>query len=228
MDAHITNTPAKARTDVSPPGTAPAARPPAIAPGTVRRLGLGLAAGTLIWAVSIFLFDPTAGGTEGRIGDLAGLAFQLGLFGLLAVQMRTRAGGTSRVSAVMLKVEVVLLALASAWSLLHAILPEAAGDGVVLAVLDVFWPLSMLGMFVISVKLVLARRWRGSLRWWPLVAESWGVVTVPVFALLGEAASRWVGGGHLLVGYAVLGLLLAWRPELTFAGQESPAVQDGK
>ncbi|MEU6408876.1 hypothetical protein [Microbispora sp. NPDC046933] len=214
MEPHYTTTPARARTDVRagapvPPETGPAP----ITVGRVRRLGLGLAAGTLIWAVTIFLFDPSADGTAGRIGDLGGLAFQIGLFGLLTVQSRTGATGTSRTSVIMLRTEAVLLALASVWSLLHAILPEAAGDGVLLGVLDLFWPLSMLGMFVISVKLLLARRWRGLLRWWPLVAESWGVVTVPAYALVGDAASRWVGGGHLLVGYTVLGLLLARRPE---------------
>ncbi|TQS26673.1 hypothetical protein [Microbispora sp. KK1-11] len=211
MEPHFTTTPARARTDVRA-GTAVRGGPAPISEGGVRRLGLGLAAGTLIWVVTIFLFDPSAGGTAGRIGDLGGLAFQIGLFGLLAVQSRTGATGTSRTSVIMLRTEAVLLALASVWSLLHAILPEAAGDGVLLGVLDLFWPLSMFGMFVISVKLLAARRWRGLLRSWPLVAESWGVVTVPAYVLVGDAASRWVGGGHLLVGYTVLGLLLALRP----------------
>ncbi|WP_182902734.1 hypothetical protein [Microbispora sp. H10830] len=212
MEPHYTTTPARARTDVRG-GTPAPAGPAPITADRVRRLGLGLAAGTLIWVVTIFLFDPSAGGTAGRIGDLGGLAFQIGLFGLLVVQSRTGATGTSRASVIMLRIEAVLLALASMWSLLHAILPEAAGDGALLGVLDLFWPLSMFGMFVISVKLLPARRWRGLLRWWPLVAESWGVVTVPAYVLVGDAASRWVGGGHLLVGYTMLGLLLALRPE---------------
>ncbi|XVQ82133.1 hypothetical protein ACQP2K_25085 [Microbispora siamensis] len=212
MEPHYTTTPARARTDVRGATPVPAGPAP-ITVGGIRRLVLGLAAGTLIWAVTIFLFDPSASGTAGRIGDLGGLAFQIGLFGLLHVQSRTGAAGTSRGAVIMLRIEAVLLALASVWSLLHAILPEAAGDGLLLGVLDLFWPLSMLGMFVISVKLLVARRWRGLLRWWPLVAGSWGVVTVPAYALVGDAASRWVGGGHLLVGYTMLGLLLARRPE---------------
>ncbi|MGP3962007.1 hypothetical protein ACTWPT_39070 [Nonomuraea sp. 3N208] len=40
------------------------------------------------------------------------------------------------------------------------------------------------------------------------------MVTVPLFILVGEDASRWVGGGHLLLGYATLGVLLALRPAL--------------
>jgi hypothetical protein len=75
----------------------------------------------------------------------------------------------------------------------------------------------MLGMFVIGIKVAFAGRWRGVLRAWPLVAETWAVVTVPAFLILGEPVSSWVGGAHLLVGYATLGALLALRPELTGA-----------
>ncbi|GIH80884.1 hypothetical protein [Planobispora longispora] len=212
MNAHISTTPARARTDV-PAGDRPSA-PAAIAPAAVRRLGIALTAGTLAWATSIFLFGTVNEGLPERIGDLTGLAFQLGVFALLAVQIRTRATGVSRASRIMLKVELVLLGLAGVWSLLHGLLPEPAQDHAALSALDAFWPLSMLGMMIIGVKLAVAGRWRGALRWWPLIAESWAVVTVPTFAVFGDDVSRWVGGGHLLIGYATLGVLLALRPGL--------------
>jgi hypothetical protein len=60
----------------------------------------------------------------------------------------------------MLRVEYVLLALASTWTVLHGLVPSFRDD-LWLAVLDVFWPLSMLGMAVIGVKVALAGRWRG-------------------------------------------------------------------
>ncbi|NRQ33366.1 hypothetical protein HII36_16135 [Nonomuraea sp. NN258] len=217
MDAQFSTTPARARTDVDAWPPVPG-RPP-IAARTVRRLGLALTAGTLAWAASIFMYGTVNTGFEQRVGDLTGLAFQLGVFALLTVQIRTRATGTSRVARVMLKVELALLGLASLWSLLHGVLPESAQDGVALAVLDVFWPLSMLGMMVIGVKLALAGQWRGPLRWWPLVAETWGVVTVPLFIAVGEEGARWVGGGHLVIGYAALGALLALRPELVLPAE---------
>ncbi|GAA3446458.1 hypothetical protein [Planomonospora venezuelensis] len=212
MNTHISTTPARARTDV-PAHDRPSA-PGGITPSAVRRLGLALTAGTLAWATSIFLFGTVNEGFAERVGDLTGLAFQAGVFALLTIQIRTRATGLSRTSRVMLKVELVLLGLASVWSLLHGLLPEPAQDHMALGVLDAFWPLSMLGMMIISVKLAAAGRWRGPLRWWPLIAESWGVVTVPLFIAFGEGASRWVGGGHLLIGYAALGALLALRPGL--------------
>jgi hypothetical protein len=37
---------------------------------------------------------------------------------------------------------------------------------------------------------------------------------VPTFVILGDHVSRWVGATHLVIGYAVLGLLLARRPGL--------------
>jgi hypothetical protein len=58
-----------------------------------------------------------------RITDLTGLAFQLGVMALLTVMMRTQAIGTSRKARIALRVEAVLLSLASIWSLLHAIAP---------------------------------------------------------------------------------------------------------
>ncbi|MEO3814216.1 hypothetical protein ABGB17_34900 [Sphaerisporangium sp. B11E5] len=212
MDPHVSTTPATARTDL--PAREPAHGRPSLTPGTVRGLGLTLTAGTLIWAASIFMLGVAGDGTEERIGDLAGLAFQIGVLALLTVQIRTRATGTSRAARAMLKVELVLLGLASVWSLLHGVLPDPAQDSLALAILDLFWPLSMLGMLVIGIKLAFAARWRGALRWWPLVAESWAVITIPASMIAGEDAATWVGGGHLLVGYATLGVLLALRPEL--------------
>nr|BFE78184.1 hypothetical protein GCM10020093_007850 [Planobispora longispora] len=195
------------------PGRRPALRPRRHRPRRRARLGIALTAGTLAWATSIFLFGTVNEGLPERIGDLTGLAFQLGVFALLAVQIRTRATGVSRASRIMLKVELVLLGLAGVWSLLHGLLPEPAQDHAALSALDAFWPLSMLGMMIIGVKLAVAGRWR-ALRWWPLIAESWAVVTVPTFAVFGDDVSRWVGGGHLLIGYATLGVLLALRPGL--------------
>jgi hypothetical protein len=212
----ISSRPAPARTDVAgtTTGQTLAAAPagPAISPTTVRRVGAGLATGTVLWASTMLAWGGNATGLGGRLGDLGGLAFQLGLFGLLQVQLRTRATGTSRKAVAMIKVEHVLLALASLWSLLHAITPDTGW----LVALDVFWPLSMLGMGIIGIKIALTGRWRGALRAWPLVAESWVFVAVPAFAIFGAGMiSSLVGAGHLLVGYTMLGVLLARRPELT-------------
>jgi hypothetical protein len=132
---------------------------------------------------------------------------------LLQVQLKTRAAGVSNAARRGLKVERVLLALAMVWSLVHGLFPSVR-DETWLAVLDVFWPLSMLGMFIIGIKVAVAGRWRGPARLWSLLAETWAIVTVPTMAILGQAAADIVGPTHLLLGYTTLGLILACRPDL--------------
>lgn len=208
---NVSITPAPARTDGL---TATGKQQPRIAEPEVRRLALGLSAGALAWSVANFAygFEP---GTEAGVKatDLTGFAFQLGVLSLVTLQLRTRATGTSRKAAAMLKVERVLLGLAMVWSLVHGLFPTAR-DEAWLAALDVFWPLSMLGMFVIGIKVAAAGRWCGAARWWPLGAESWAVVTVPALVVLGHGVADIVGAAHLLVGYVTLGLIIALRPGL--------------
>ena len=72
-----------------------------------------------------------------------------------------------------------------------------------------FWPISMLGMFLIGIRIAVAGRWTGLSRFYPLVAESWAVVTVPTMGIFGEGVARWVGAAHLVIGYAVLGQVVA-------------------
>ncbi|GAA3456429.1 hypothetical protein [Dactylosporangium matsuzakiense] len=204
----IRTEPIPARTDNPSPATR---RVP------VRPLALALTAGTLVWAGTMFTVGNNPASSLGlTISDLGGAAFQLGLFALLAIQLRTSATGTSRAARGMLYVEHVLLAVATVWSVLHAI--PSLRDAAFLVPMDVFWPLSMLGMFVIGLKILFTARWRGAARFWPAVAESWAVVTVPTFAVVGSPIADYVGATHLLVGYATLGLILAFRPALTGAG----------
>ncbi|WP_061291088.1 hypothetical protein [Herbidospora cretacea] len=194
--------------------TAPPAPAATLSDTTIRRLALGLSTGALLWSALSFAYGFQPATDLGwLLTDLGGLAFQTGLMCLLALMIRTRATGTSRTARIMLQVERVLLVPAMVWSLLHAVLPgQREADW--LAVLDVFWPLSMLGMFVIGVKVAFAGRWRGLARVWPVVAESWAVVSIPSMGLLGPEAGSLVGAAHLLVGYATLGLIIAFRPEL--------------
>jgi hypothetical protein len=201
----------------STPVSATAAATRAGTAAGVRRAGTFVTAGALIWAASMVTVGNNPSDSLGiTISDLAALPFQAGLFALVTAQLRTGATGLSRVARGMLRVEYVLLSLASLWTVLHGLFP-AARDEVWLAVLDAFWPLSMLGMFIIGVKIAVAGRWKGAARIWPLIAESWAVVTVPAFVLIGDPVASWVGGVHLLIGYAVLGVILARRPELTGA-----------
>ena len=150
------------------------------------------------------------------VNDLGALPFQASLFALVTLQLRTGATGTTRLARAMLRVEYGLLALATLWTVLHGFVPSFRDD-TWLAVLDLFWPLSMLGMAIIGIKIAFAGRWRGPARVWPAVAESWALITVPAMGALGATAGQFVGVGHLLAGYVTLGLILALRPHLTAA-----------
>lgn len=225
--SEITTTPATARTDTrtdtsrsdvasATSSTTPAV-PARITRSAVRRAGVGLAAGAAAFATTFFVYGTADSGLASRISDLGGLALQLGLFGLLAVMLRTGATGHSRFARGMIRFEFGLLSLASIWSVLHAVVPDDMRGAGWLAVLDVFWPLSMLGMFVIGIKVAVAGRWTGLLRVWPLVAESWAVVVLPIMGIFGPTVGGPAAGLHLLLGYGILGVLLARMPERTGA-----------
>ncbi|MEU8661965.1 hypothetical protein [Actinoplanes philippinensis] len=183
----------------------------------VRRTGWALAGAAALWSATYFAFDPQSTDPDVvTLVDLGGLPVQLALIALVTVQLRTGATGVTRVARAMLRVEYALLGLATLWTVLHGLVP-AFRDDLWLGVLDAFWPLSMIGMFVIGVKIAVAGRWRGAARWWPLGAESWVFVTLPAMGIFGATAGRFVGATHLLAGYTALGVLLALRPQLTGA-----------
>ncbi|WP_433291555.1 hypothetical protein ACQP2F_25755 [Actinoplanes sp. CA-030573] len=183
----------------------------------VRRTGRLVAGGAAVWAAAMAVYNPQdTDPTAMLVNDLGALPFQISLFALVTTQLRTAATGTSRLARGLLRVEYALLTLATLWTVLHAAMPGSR-DAVWMHALDMFWPLSMLGMFVIGVKIAVTGRWRGPARFWPVVAESWAVVTVPAMGVFGATVGQFVGVAHLLVGYTTLGLILALRPHLTAA-----------
>jgi hypothetical protein len=207
----ISNTPAPARTDA----TAVSTTRGDLTADPVRRTGVVLAACTATWAVANLAlgFEPDSESAIKTV-DLTGLVFQVGIMALLHLQMRTRATGPKRISARLLRVERVLLSIAMVWSVAHALLPDQR-DAAWMGVLDMFWPLSMLGMFFIGVKVFFAQRWRGKARVWSLLAETWAPMTVPLMGILGhDGGGDLIGGLHLLLGYTTLGVILAARPDL--------------
>jgi len=217
----LSTTPAPARTDAAQgaaPQTVPARTVPThTAPAStrsVRRAGLAVAGGTAAWAAGILAFglNPEEG-WQRLTYDLSSLLFQLGLVALVGVQLRTRATGTGRLARGFLHAEHLLLGMAIVATVAWGLVPSQRESALFLA-LDAFWPLSMLGMAAIGVRIAIAGRWQGLARFWPLGAESWAPVVIPAAALL-SGVSTYIAAGHLLLGYAALGLVLARRPELT-------------
>ncbi len=206
------------------PSTARAVAPPAeetwTAPSpttSVRLGGLAMATGAVAWALGtvVYELDPASDAFP-LAYKASSLVFQLGLVALVAVQLRTRATGTGRPARWFLHAEHAMLGLAIASSLQWMIAPDLSENAFFLA-LDLFWPLSMLGMAAIGIRIAIAGRWRGAARVWPAIAETWALVMFPAMALVNEETTTYISAGHLLLGYTVLGLILATRPELTGA-----------
>ena len=199
----LSHTPAPARSDVATVTAGPATHRPFLTHGRV------LTTGAVAWSASILAVGQDPQSTLGLLvfGLGSGL-FQVGVMFLLRVLWRTRAIGSGRIARTVIRVEAGVLSLAMLSTFVDAIgVSNLEQPGWL--VLDLCWPLSMLGMFLIGIRIAIAGRWHGTSRFWPMVAESWAVVTVPALAVGGETVGQLVGAGHLLVGYAVLGVIVA-------------------
>ncbi len=200
----ISHSPAPARSDVAaaaPTGSGP--RHPYALHGRV------LSAGAVAWAASILAVGQDPHGTLAlAVFGVGSGFFQVGLLFLLRTLWRTQALGEGRLARGVLRFESFAVSMAMASTFVDAIgVSDLSQPGWL--VLDLFWPLSMLGMFLIGIRIAIAGRWRGASRWWPMVAESWAVVTIPAMGIFGQEAGKYVGAFHLLVGYTVLGVIVS-------------------
>ena len=203
----VTQTPAPARSDLAG-STAPDAPTP-LTDRPYFRHGTMLTVGAVAWSSMIMVFGLNSDTTVYQYAhNGSSLLFQLGVLALVRVLWRTKAIGAGKVARTALRIEVGALTLAMA-STASDFFGLTNLDNPASLALDMFWPISMLGMFLIGVRIAIAGRWQGVSRFWPIVAESWAVVTVPSMGIFGEGVARWVGAVHLLVGYAVLGQIVA-------------------
>ena len=95
-----------------------------------------------------------------------------------------------------------------------------------LAVVDV-WPLANLCTLVMGGVVAWRGRYRGFLRWHPLLCGGWLIVMIPVKNLLGIEVGIHISAAWLLGTYAVLGLRLALRPAVALPRAEEEAVSGG-
>lgn len=204
----VSHTPAPARSDVL--ATRVAQHRPA---RPYLRHGRMLSAGAVAWALSMAVFGGNPqGDVAATVVSIGSGLFQVGLLLFLRALWSSRALGEGRVARAVLRLQAGLVGLAMCSTLADAVhVSDLTQPG--WALLDACWPLSMLGMFLIGVRIAIAGRWRGVTRFWPLVAESWVVVVVPTMLVLGETAANIVAPLHLLVGYTFLGLLVARKAD---------------
>ncbi|MCF3938222.1 MULTISPECIES: hypothetical protein [Gordonia] len=174
--------------------------------------GIALACSAPIWAISVAAVGDHEGfGAASVFGGLAALAFQLSVLALLSVQQRSHAMGAGRVARVGYRVEVVVLGGALVSTILDMF--WLVHGSVVWMIFDICWPLSMLGMLIIGIRVAIADRWTGALRWQTLFAQSWLVWALPLGAIPG--VGLWGAVVQTILGYGGLGLLLARRQVIT-------------
>ncbi len=211
----IVDAPARSDLPALSGSTVQAAPSAATKPSRPYRLhGTVLSVGALMWAAAIAVYGPDP--ADSAVGAMAfGIgsgAFQIGLLFLLRVLRRTDALGTGKVARTVLVVENVFVSLAIASTVADAVrISDLSQPGWLL--LDAFWPISMIGMFGLAIRIAIAGRWRGVSRFWPLVAESWAVCVIPTMNIFGQHVAGIVAVIHLLIGYCVLGQIVARKAQ---------------
>ena len=199
----IEHTPAPARSDVRSIGGRTAPTRPFF------KRGMLLSIGAVAWGIDSLVFGTNPDGTlEEALSSLTGGTFQLGLLGLLSVLYATQALGEGRLARFFIRFEAVLVLFAIGSTVADGI-GVSDMDKAGWAMLDAFWPLSMLGMFFIGIRIAIAGRWHGKARYWPLIAESWAPIVVPMYGLFGSTVAGVVSFVHLCIGYGVLGQIVA-------------------
>jgi hypothetical protein len=149
--------------------------------------------------------------TARMLVELAGYALQLSIIGVLLVMWRTRAVGDG-IGWRLTGATVTALAVAAiASGVVHQLLPDSA---VALNVSNALMLCALAGYYALAIGVVSERRWRGFLRFVPILASSWGPVVVLVIMLGDEAASWWTFILYLSAGAVVSGLSLIVRPDL--------------
>ncbi|MGW0035571.1 hypothetical protein [Gordonia sp. NPDC003376] len=177
-----------------------------------RVTGIVLAIGSVTVAVGLSAVGDTEGfGVVSVLGGAGALVFQIALLALIrlqyAEQAMTRPGAAGSVARIGYLIQAVLLCGAICSTVLDAL--WLIHGSVLWAIFDVCWPLSMLGMVVIGIRVAIAGRWPGWLRWQTLFAQSWLLWGVPLAAL--GTGGLYVGAVQFVLGYGVLGILLAAR-----------------
>jgi len=174
---------------------------------TIRALGVGVLLGGVIWAATRLAVGPIPPDTTYPLELWGSAAFQAGLVCLLVVLWTTRATGTSLWGKLVLGIEVLFLVGAIAWTIPFLIDANRPHEGIILEILDAFWPLSVVWLIPIGITVARVRRWPSPARWSPLVAS----LLVPV-DLIASQADEWprliIFATYLSLSYGVLGWLI--------------------
>ncbi|MFI6299385.1 hypothetical protein ACIBEJ_47880 [Nonomuraea sp. NPDC050790] len=188
----------------------PIAPPPPTDPARARIAGLLLAIGSTAWAIGTVIVGEKIQEGIQTLDTITGMLFVVGLFAFVQTVLTTRGAGDGWARII----PVGLLALLAGAFVLNALSFGYATHGdfpLPLMILDACWPLSQLGMLVLGIVIAARGRYRGALRWLPLLAGMWFPVTMVAQIFGGSTVSVYVSAAWLLGAHAHLGLRLAAR-----------------
>jgi hypothetical protein len=179
----------------------------------IRAGGVLIALGAIVWSIGWLQAGPRPLNASGMpINDQfeiwASGVFQLCLIAMLLIMRITRATGTSRAGRWILDAESVAVLLAIAWTIPY-LFDANRPSTVILTVLDVFWPLSILGLVAVGFMVMRAKRWPSPVRYLPFVASL--IIPVDILLMLsgvGEWTEIVVRSIYLAVTYTVLGVFV--------------------
>ena len=159
--------------------------------------------------------------TSSQTELVGSLFFQIGLVALLAVMWDARATWLGRAARAVLVAEFAAVVLAIVWTVPYMYDPDRTAT-IPLRVLDVFWPLSMLGTLVVGVMVARAGRWPAPWRYLPLSAGLLLVVEISII-WAPEAVRSTVAASYILLSHAVVGLsVVAGAPCLATLSRVRP------
>ncbi|MGJ6967045.1 hypothetical protein ACSDR0_34535 [Streptosporangium sp. G11] len=189
----------------------------------VRLAGVTLFCGAVAWGVGTIIAGEGIQTRVTHVSTVTGILYLLGVAALAWVVLATGAAGGRAIPVA----QLVMVAGALVYSFAGFGYERYEDMPLWLAVVDVCWPLANLCTLLMGAAVAWTGRFRGLLRWYPLVCGCWLLVMIPVKNLIGMGVGVYVSAAWLLGSYAVLGLVLALRPAAVLPGGAAAPVASG-
>lgn len=170
---------------------------------TLKWLGIiGMIGAPGLWLESSFYDVERHQNTS--IGGVFDLLYMIGwmysIYGLLQLQ----AAGKKRIGNIILCIQLGLLAVANVWNVWEIADPTSSHP--LFRILDMFWPISNVFMFITGLTVVIAKRLSGYQRFVPLAVGLWLGITFLVYTIAGDnKASFYIMNIYSTIAWFLMG-----------------------
>ncbi len=182
-----------------------------------RILGIIGIAGSPFLLLDIII-NGGSGGDNYNHTSLSGLfsfiyisSWMCSIIGLRNIQ----ATGSGKWGRSILNVQLLCLAMANCWNIYEIISPGA--NTTIYFILDKFWPLSNLIMFVTGIAILRSNRLDGWKRYIPLITGLWLPLAIGLTVVIGRnKVSMLLPAAYSVVAWALLGIVVSTSTEKCF------------